>query len=224
MSNQITGIVSAAIQLGVQAILVKPKRTIGPFEAHVTLREVHTDTLEITDQPVEQGANISDHAFKRPSELEIECAWSNSPPARGFFAGLGAAVTGTIAGVQSILSGNGLEQVRATYAKLLALQASRIPFDVYTGKRLYRNMLIKELRTYSDPQTENLLRVDVRLREVIIARVTTVSMSAPGDQMADPESTLPPADRGYKQLTSGANMNLDAAIDAMTPQVGSVLQ
>jgi hypothetical protein len=73
------GQVNASAQLGTDTILVRPKRQFGQFTADVVIREVHTDVLEITDQPVEQGASIADHAYKKPAELVIEMMWSNSP-------------------------------------------------------------------------------------------------------------------------------------------------
>lgn len=215
MSN--VGVFTAAVQLGVEAVLVKPKRRIGAFEAHVTLREVHHDDLEITDQPVEQGASISDHAYKRPSELTIECAWSDSPPNVGLINGLVGAVTGTIGGVNAIISGNSLDQVRDIYQKLLALQASREPFDVLTGKRNYKNMLIRSLMVETDKESENVLRVTATLREVLIAQVQVLTISAPPQEQAAPQSTQPPAEKGVKQLTDATRINLSKAIDAITP-------
>lgn len=53
-------------------------RSIGSIVANITVRERHVDELQITDHPIEQGANISDHAFKRPEEVTIECSWTNS--------------------------------------------------------------------------------------------------------------------------------------------------
>lgn len=217
MSSFGLGVVTAAVQLGVDAILVKPKRAIGPFVAHATVREVHYDDLEITDQPVEQGAVISDHAFKRPSEVLIECVWSDSKPNAGLIPGLVGAVTGTVAGVQSILSGNALDQVRDIYQKLLALQASRIPFDVFTGKRAYSNMLLASLSVETDRESENILRVNARLREVLMAQVQVVTIDAPPDQQAEPASTQPPVDKGFAQLGPAPRFNMSAAVDALTP-------
>jgi hypothetical protein len=54
--SQFEGIVTAALNLGVQSILIKPSRSIGNFVAQVTVEETHEDLLEITDQPVEIGA------------------------------------------------------------------------------------------------------------------------------------------------------------------------
>lgn len=215
--SQALGLVTAAVQLGVEAILVKPKRRIGSFEAHVTMREVHTDEIEITDQPVEQGARISDHAYKLPASLLVECAWSDSPPRVGLIDGLIGAVTGTVDGISSILNGTSLEQVRDIYQKLLALQASREPFDVYTGKRVYTNMLIKSLVVETDRESENVLRVTAQLREVLIAQVQIVTIGAPAEDQEEPENTCPDVDKGQRQLIPATNINLSAAIDAITP-------
>lgn len=217
--GQPLGLVVAAVQLGLQAIIVKPKRSIGPFEAHVTLREVHTDELEITDQPVEEGSLISDHSFRRPSELEIECLWSDSPPASNAITGLLGTVTGTVNGVNDILTGNSLDQIRDVYQKLLALQASRERFDVFTGKRAYKNMMIKSLVTETDRSTENTLKATFRLREIIIAQVSVVTIAAPPEEQADPQSTQPTIDRGLRQLLPDPRINMRAAVEALTPDI-----
>lgn len=211
------GVVTAAAQLGLQSILVKPKRRIGSFEAHVTLREVHIDELEITEQPVEEGSQMTDHSFRRPSEVVIECAWSNSPQRANVVSAILGAIPQTIAGIQSIITGNSLDQVRQTYQRLLALQASRQPFDVLTGKRSYKNMLIKSLIVETDKERENILLVTATLREVLIASVKTVTIPAPKESQGLPSTTMPPIDKGMKLPQSAPQFNLREAIDALTP-------
>lgn len=207
----VTGFVQIATQIGLDAILVRPKRQIGAFAATVTIAEDHSDELEITDQPVEQGASITDHAFKRPAEVTIECGWSNSPGSSSLLGSLASAVTGTIAGVQSLLTGNSVSQVKDIYAKFLALQESRVPMDVYTGKRVYRNMLIKSLSTRTDVNSENSLYLTVRLRQIIIvASATTLSVTADASAQRSPGSTNPTADGGTRQLQPATNYNQGA--------------
>ena len=46
-------------------------RSIGTFKLDVTTSEVHESTLNITENPVESGANIADHAILNPRELTI---------------------------------------------------------------------------------------------------------------------------------------------------------
>lgn len=226
--SQITGFVAASLQIGLQSILIKPARTIGPIIAQVTIQEVHQDTLEITDHPVEMGAVISDHAFKRPAELTITCAWSNSPNGNGSNAllnaglastvlglqgansatvltgavggALGGAIDQTAAGVQALLTGNSPDQVKAIYQRLLRLQEERIPFDVTTGKRTYKNMLLRQLQVTTDKTSENALQVVATLRQVILVSTKPLTQSAPPEAQQFPGSTNPVTNFGTKVL------------------------
>lgn len=241
--SQITGFVSAAAQLGLQSILIKPKRFIGPISAQVTIQEVHNDQLEITDHPVEMGAIISDHAFKRPAELIITAAWSNSPSGNGSNAllsaglaagvlglqgansatiltgavggGLGGAIDQTGAGIQALLTGNSPSQVKAIYQRLLKLQEERIPFDVSTGKRLYTNMLIRSMQVTTDKTSENSLQVVLNLRQVILVSVKPLTQSAPPEAQRFPGSTNPITNFGTKVLGPAVADAKAAALQAI---------
>lgn len=50
---------------------LRPHRSIGGVTFDVVVEEQHEDTLEITEHPVEHGANISDHAFMKPASVTI---------------------------------------------------------------------------------------------------------------------------------------------------------
>lgn len=158
-------------------VLITLPRSIGFVIPNVVVEELHRDELVITDHPVERGAMISDHAFKRPAEVEMRCGWSDSGAGPGF--------------------------VIQVYQSLLALQRLREPFTVSTGKRLYPNMLIRGLGTTTDEKTEHALMVVCALREVII--VNTQATGAPAKDMALPAKTAPEVDAGTKQLQVGAN-------------------
>lgn len=154
--------------------LIQPSaRAIGMIFADVTVEENHRDEVIITQHPVEGGGVITDHAYKRPAEVEIRCGFSNSS-------------AGYVGYVQ--------EQYRA----LLALQLARQPFNVYTGKRRYRNMLIRGISVVTDPHSENILMATVALQEIIIVSTQTTGGTATGsstaaagtsDNQADPAST-----------------------------------
>jgi hypothetical protein len=193
------GAVSALGEIGLQSILVRPKRAIGDFTAYVVLEEEHRDELEITEHPVEQGAAIADHAFKRPAEVTIHCGFSNSPANSSLLAGV-ASLLNTPQLVSSMLQSNSESQVRDIYSKLLQLQQSRVPVDIYTGKRIYKNMLLRSLTTSTSRQTENSLLLKVVARQVIIVQTQTVQVAAPMSNQRFPQSTTPTRDSGTKQL------------------------
>ena len=217
MTSQLLGIVTHGVQLGVQSVLFRPARRIGSFVAQVTIKEEHTDELEITDHPVEQGAKITDHSYLRPSELVIECAWSDSPTPRGFLETAVAPITGTMNGVAQIITGNGLSQSRDVYRNLLALQNSRTPIDVITGKRPYTNMLVRSIKVTTDKETENSLKATIMLRQVILVQTQILTVGAPKENQANPQVTQATSPQGTKQLTPAPNYNAGAGRGAINP-------
>jgi len=154
-----------ALTQGLIGPIIVRQRNIGGFIADVTIREDHEDELVVTENPVEQGADVTDNSFKAPARLTVDIGYSNS----------------------SAQSDGDPNYVQEQYANFLALQASRQPFDVITGKRMYSNMLITMLHTVTDKDTENALFLTVRMREIILVDTQTVSvpptanMNAPGD-------------------------------------------
>lgn len=217
--GQTTGLVTAALQLGLEAILVRPKRQFAEFVAQVTFEENHSDDLEITDHPIELGARITDHAYMRPAVVIIRCGWSNTPSNGNILSGLLSAVTGTINGIgdiaTSFLNGEAVSQVNEVYKNLLALQASRVPFDVYTGKRIYRNMLVKSLRVETTKETENSLMVTASFQEVILVSTTTVTQ-VPSEAQKDPATTAPVTNQGTQSVSEAPTFNSEAGEAAMS--------
>lgn len=176
-------------------ITIDPKRSIDTLVAHVTLEEVSNDELQITEHPVEIGANITDHSFKRTPDLLIRCGWSN------------ASLAGVLAGVKGLISAVtggdafGSDYVSGIYNELLALQESRIPFDVSTGKRLYSNMLMRSLSVTTDERSEYTLMVTAVFKQVLIVETQATTLP-PRDDQADPAATAETSDTGVKQVAT----------------------
>lgn len=148
--------------------LFGPKRVIGPIQAQVVTTETTTDVLTITKQPVQQGATITDHAFKEPTVLSMTAYFKDN---------------NIINGILSTFSGNGLSKL---YQNLLDLQESRILFDVITPKRIYKNVLLAILTNVTDKKTENVLSVTMGFQTVILVPVSTVQV--PRRNLKNPRS------------------------------------
>ncbi|WP_024904459.1 phage baseplate protein [Robbsia andropogonis] len=232
------GYIESGSQLGLskalQLVSIKTKRGLyasdGSFSmvAHATIEEVHEDELEVTDKPVETGSVISDHAYARPSGLQLTLGWSNSPTAAGALAaaqqaaGLAGAVSGTalavVAGVQlvtgaastlSALSG-GVTIVNQQYANLLSLYKARTLFTIYTGRRVYSNMIIKSLTLTTDEKTENSMLIRVGCREILMAQTQTVSVGSDASVMSSPEKTQAVQDSGVVTPVPTTTINVTA--------------
>jgi hypothetical protein len=191
-----------------------------------TIEEVHSDEMEITDHPVEQGTTISDHAFNRPSELIVTAAWSDSPNNSGIgtqlvgaAANSNAAVRAVIGAAQlanavgsivNVLSGNSAgSSSAAAYAFLLDLQKNRTLFTIYTGKRVYKNMLIKSLATTTDVKTENSAIIRIGCRQLLMAQTQTVTVPD-SSNMANPQQNASTTNYGVKYPLPSPNINVSA--------------
>lgn len=164
-------------------------RRIGFIVPDVVVQEVQNDFLRITDHPVEKGAAISDHAFKVPSEIEMRVGFSNS-------------------------TGGSESYIDEAYEAFLALQNKREPFDVATGKRAYRNMLITTISVETNETTEHALMMTVGLREVLITQTQTTSgpaKSSDAASQAAPQTTGSVSDGGTRDPAPIANKGSQSA-------------
>lgn len=156
---------------GALAMIQPQGRSIGQIFPDVVIEEGHRDESIITQEPVEGGAVVSDHVIDRPPTVEIRGGFSNS-------------TAGYVGYVQ--------EQ----YQALLALKASKKPFKLSTGKRLYKSMLINRIAVITDPHSEYTLMFVASCQFVNIVQTqssgagtdTTAAATSQSDQ-ANPAST-----------------------------------
>lgn len=234
-----TGFVQAALQIGVDSIIVKPKRGIygavafdgtafNDIVAQAVLEEHHTDQVEVTEHPIEQGAAIADHAFKRPAEVIVRMAWSNSPSSpggilgnlAGRYSGLAGAALGSVAanstvarglanvagvaaglnGIQSAINGAGIDQIQSIYQNLLQLQEKRALFTLFTGKRKYDNMICATLVTETDSKSANNLLITMTCKQLILVNTQTVTI--PKGATKNDSQYASPVDKGTKNPVS----------------------
>ena len=94
-----------------ERVFLRPLRSLGGLSFDVVVSEEHEDTLTIAKHPVEQGANISDHAYRNPCKVVIRGASSESTYGLPVWDPYNATL----------------------YNALLALQNAREPFDIVTG-------------------------------------------------------------------------------------------
>lgn len=181
-------------------------RKIGLIVPSVVVSEKHSDTLEITEHPVEIGAAVADHAYKRPSEVVMEVGFSGGGSLLDFV------------DTSSIGLSLGLSP-QETYQELLDLQSSRIPFDVVTGKRLYSNMLIRALEVTTEKATENVLSAVLTLREVLITQTQQITVANKSD-MKDGTSTSAVTNSGTKTTKPPNNSLLKTVADKAVSYFG----
>ena len=162
-------------------------RKIGTIQAPCTIFEHHDDHLQITDHPVELGAQISDHAYKLPKRVDIEIGWDKLD----------------------------IQARSMTYEQIIKLQESVTPMSIVTGKRIYKNMLIESVGVVTDADSENILRVNLGCREVIIVQ-TQITNMAPAANQANPQATAAPQNSGTVQTAPATNVPTGGALPVGT--------
>ena len=171
-------------------VVFAPSGNSSVITATVSIEESYNDMLAITDQPVEFGAAITDHSYRRPSEITLHCGWSNSDlDAQDNLA------------QPSIANGGGStsDYVTAIYMQLLALQQSRNPFQLQTSIRLYDNMLITSIGLTRDARTSQALFCTISCREVILVSTSTYVLPPTANQ-ATPENTQETSNTGSQSV------------------------
>jgi hypothetical protein len=214
----LAGVVTAAAEFGSSAILVSPQRgfynltlpdgsLLPSIAAQATIEEKHLDEMEITEHPVEQGAAITDHMYKLPARVSLQLGWSDSLSLSSGMLGStvnSVAINGPSALVdsaggpgpttQSLITGSGVLGIRAIYDRLLEMQQFRTLFTLYTGKRVYRNMVCRSLSTVSDFRNAHTLPITMECQEIILVNTRTAPL--PANQQANPSATASPVNKG----------------------------
>ncbi|ENA1747511.1 phage baseplate protein [Yersinia ruckeri] len=184
------------------ALFRQQTRKIGLLVPSVIISEKHQDALEITEHPVEVGAAVNDHAYKRAAEVTMEVG----------FAGGGSLLDFVDTSTIGLSLGKSPEEV---YQELRELQESRQPFDVITGKRKYSNMLIRGIEVTTDKTSENVLMCVLTLREVIMSQTESVTV-ADKENMQEGVSTSAMQNTGTKAPAPANNSLLKSGLDWVT--------
>lgn len=181
------------------SLIFAKNRSIMCIFPDVTIEEQHTDELMITDHPVERGSPISDHAYMKPVELQMEIGWSESAGKLNSL--LGDGFIGKLIG--------GTPSLVLVYEGLRLLQRRAEPLLVSTGKRFYTNMLIQSISVTTDKESENSLMVKIKLRQIIVTKTQETNLLRIEDQ-ATPEVTASVQDAGTVQpqpVTNESTLN-----------------
>lgn len=172
----------------------RPRRRMADFDVYMTIEEKGDDELVITEQPVQYGAEITDHAYKKNASLSMRVQFNEAD------------------------TGTSLDEI---YRRMLELQNSRVPFEVVTGKRLYKNMLFQSLSQTTDRNTDNVLSISVQLKEIRTVTVEVVSVP-PRDKQAQAGRTGATENAGQKKAKPVPPQDQEKKKSALKSLAGSI--
>ena len=126
-----------------------PNAKIGALELDASVSEGHDGEVEVTEHPVEVGANVSDHARIKPDTLTMEGVISATP--------FGKEAS--------------LDYIREGYEKLLELKDARELLTIVTVLRAYSDMMLVKLTVPRDANSGDALRFSATFKQVRLAEV-----------------------------------------------------
>lgn len=175
--------------------IIRSDGTALMFDA--VFEESHDSDLEITDNPVENGVLVSDHAYMKPLGLTISAGVSDAQlhksDSKDPFA-------------TDLNSKNNLgSRTQNAFAALKLLQKQAEPFSIQTGLMLYENMLVKSIKTSQDVSTSSAFIFTAELREVLIVGTKFVSYTPTPAKGAVHQQASKRKDKGEQQGSAVEN-------------------
>ena len=156
---------------------IRSRKSISGIELDAVLEESHSHSVRLTKNPVEFGADITDHAVIEPSKLTIIGVVSDSPL---YDLQLGPLIDSSAS--FGTTTDDNVTRSSAAYNAMLDLMRLREPVTVQTNLKLYENFVIVNVSTSQDKDSVNVVELHIELEEVIITTSETVTLTA--DQLA----------------------------------------
>ncbi len=151
----------------------------------------HEATMEITQHPVEIGADVTDFAIVQPRMLVLNGRISAVKPVKEGF----EPDPNEIVGISP-------DRVSYSWSVLEEAMRNRRVLTIVTPLKLYENVLIRELRTNQDARTVHVLDFVATIQEIITVAVTETKFA--DEEIAEgsaQQQASPPVNRGEIQAT-----------------------
>lgn len=132
-------------------------QTLGELPIDLVVSRNISEKVNITDNPVEAGKFITDHAYDQPVEIDLNCVISDYSIKNNLFS-------------NSILAfGRQPNKIINAKNQLKRLKDAKTPITVATKNHIYTNMLISYINFRESAQTGESLTFDIGFREIQIA-------------------------------------------------------
>lgn len=173
------------------SILYNPTESnLDSIQFDATLTEQHSGEVDFTEHPVEQGADISDHARPKQKQLVLDCFLTDTP-----LPGNDVLHPGHFQQWRSIDSLHSLGNLRDKGSLVV----------VVTELKTYQNMVITSLTVPVDAKTGDGIRFSLTLRELRIVESQVDVHDAQNDRSKKKDKGAKPVAPATEQQESAAS-------------------
>lgn len=147
------------------------KSSIGGLVIDATVNQDHVGSAEITKNPVESGAQITDHVQLNPNQLIIEGIISDTP--------LGFPILQNVLNIVNTVTTLFGQSSRSIdgFNKLVELKDKREPFTVITNLKRYSDMVIAELIVTRSNTTGNAIEFKATIEQIRIVSSQSATLT-----------------------------------------------
>jgi len=184
---------------------------VGFVQLDCSVNEIHTDSAEITEHPVEDGSTMTDHIRKLPTRLEIEGIVTNTPIT--YLASINSPPS-TFASDAFVPSFPGSDRADDAYAVMQEMMTQGVTMSVLTSLRSYTSMAIESLVVTRNADTGQVLNCSISMKEVKKAKALSIDVPIPenpANNAASNQGTVPSEAATPAQSSAGSSILSDIA-------------
>lgn len=142
-----------------------------------TVSETHSFSTQVSENPVEKGADVTDHVRAKPAVVKLECYATDNPLSSNRKKD---EKTSIFLGSPKEETGRGLN----VFLALEQLKDNGTVCQLFTGLKKYENMVIEEITVPRDSSISRGFKFTISLREVVIVQSQTVQVQKPKKKSA----------------------------------------
>jgi hypothetical protein len=145
-------------------------KSIGEFAIDAFLTETYQFKNEVTDIPVEEGVNITDHVLKKPVVIQVSAFIGQAE-----FAVYGGAIPEDFSGLENQ---DKKARIRRAYLELRRMESAMAPVTVVMGLATFDNMIITDFNIGRDAENGADLAFDMKFQELKTVKNQSVAINA----------------------------------------------
>jgi len=153
-------------------LFIRSKKSIGGIELDAVLTESHANSIRLTRNPIELGADITDHSIIQLKRINIVARVSDTPLGAASF----AEIIDFVSGLFGTSTSENITRSEAAYNAILSLMELREPINVQTKLKTYSDMIIVGLSTTQDKDTSRIAQMSITLEQVIITESKLIKL------------------------------------------------
>jgi hypothetical protein len=177
-STSLIASISSLALLG-KNYLVGSKYKIGDLVLDATTLEVIDYSNTITNHPISNGSNISDHIYSNPTIIKMDGLITNNSlylsdisTLTGFFEG------NVVSNIYNYITGPSKKQILA-FNYLETLKENKTLVSIVSKMKTYDNMAIETLSFSTDKKTGDALEFSISLKQIKFVTSKTVTVTKP---------------------------------------------